>query len=182
MKSLYGLTKGTELEKTVAKFAQAEANGVMMYYALARLAKEQGMDDAEKIFIESANQEAVHAGFYSVLNGKYPQNFWAFAENIMNAEFSGKKSVSEFAEKVRALGFTDAANEMEIFAEQEYHHGEVIKKLFEKYKPEKSNNEGKKIYVCPVCGYEYVGDINSESNDWTCPLCGQPKSVFKEKN
>ena len=42
-------------------------------------------------------------------------------------------------------------------------------------------NENKKIYVCPVCGYEYEGDINSEPDDWTCPLCGQPKSVFKAK-
>ena len=40
--SIYGLTKGTELEQMVKAIMQAEANGTMMYYALARLAKEQG--------------------------------------------------------------------------------------------------------------------------------------------
>ena len=34
------------------------------------------------------------------------------------------------------------------------------------------------FYVCPVCGYEYVGDINDEDDSYVCPLCGQPKSAF----
>lgn len=77
--SIYGVTKGTELEKAVNGAAQAEANGTMLYYALARLAREQGFEEAAEKFIEIANQEAVHAGFYAVLNGQYPQNFWELA-------------------------------------------------------------------------------------------------------
>ena len=86
--SLYGLTKGTPLEKAVAALAQGEANGVMMYYALARMAKELGLDEEiSKTLIESANQEAVHAGFYATLNGKYTkENFWALLETVKNAE------------------------------------------------------------------------------------------------
>ena len=38
--SLHGLTKGTPLEPISEMMAKAEANGTMMYYALARLAKE----------------------------------------------------------------------------------------------------------------------------------------------
>ena len=38
-KSIHGLTKGTELEKTAAMLAQGEAKGAMMYYALANLAR-----------------------------------------------------------------------------------------------------------------------------------------------
>ena len=100
----------------------------------------------------------------------------------MKAEYAGKDQVMAMAQKVRAAGFTEAAEQMEIFAKQEGHHGEVLEEILKKYKPEKTDNAGQKIYVCPVCGYEYVGDINSEPDDWTCPLCGQPKSVFKEKN
>lgn len=181
MESLHGLTKGTELEKQVAALAQGEANGTMMYYALARLAKEQGLDDIAKTLIESANQEAVHAGFYATLNGKYPKDFWALLEVVKKAEYNGEKQIKEVADKVRAAGFTAAADEMEIFAKQEGHHGKVIDEIFEKYQPKKTDTAGKKVYVCPVCGYEYIGDINSEPDDWTCPLCGQPKSVFVEK-
>ena len=43
--SIYGQAKGTELESIMKSMMQAEANGTMMYYALARLAKEQGYDD-----------------------------------------------------------------------------------------------------------------------------------------
>ena len=40
--SMYGIAKGNEFESIAKNIAQAEANGVMMYYALARLAREQG--------------------------------------------------------------------------------------------------------------------------------------------
>ena len=43
-----------------------------------------------------------------------------------------------------------------------------------------SKNE---VYVCPVCGYEYKGDIPFEElpEGWVCPICLQPKSEFKKK-
>lgn len=179
--SIYGLTKGTELESMIKNVMTAEANGTMMYYALARLAKEQGLDEVAKIFIESGNQEAVHAGFYATLNGKYPQDFWKFAETVMKSEYAARDQIKAMAQKIRAAGFAEAADEMEIFAEQEYHHGEVLEELLKTHKPEKIDTAGKKVYVCSVCGFEYEGEISDEPDDWTCPLCGQPKSAFKEK-
>lgn len=46
----------------------------------------------------------------------------------------------------------------------------------------KDENKSEK-YVCSVCGYEYEGDIPFEElpDDYTCPICGQPKSVFVKK-
>ncbi len=175
--SIYGLTKGTELEPLMAAMAQGEANGTMMYYALARLAAEQGLDDAAKVFIESANQEAVHAGFYATLNGKVPKDFWAFVAGVAKAEYKGETSVKALADKVRAAGFDKAADEMEIFAKQEGHHGVVIDELLKKYAPQLLNTTAQKTFVCSICGYEHVGDAPPE----VCPVCGQPSSVFKEK-
>ena len=37
------------------------------------------------------------------------------------------------------------------------------------------------LYVCGCCGYEYVGDLNGEPDDYVCPICGQPKKVFRPK-
>lgn len=180
--SIYALTKGTELEQMVKSITAAEANGTMMYYALARLAKEQGLDEVAEKFIEAANQEANHAGFYAILNGKYPQDFWKLVETVKNAEYAGEAQVAAMAQKVRAAGFAEAADEMEIFAKQEWHHGEVLEEILKKYAPKKVESAApKKIYVCPVCGYEYEGEISDEPDDWTCPLCGQPKKVFKAK-
>ena len=179
--SIYGLTKGTQFEQLSNMMAMGEATGTMMYYAMARLAKEQGLDDAAAAFLESANQEAVHAGFYATLNGKYPQDFWELVRGCMAAEYSGENTIKGFADKFRAAGMNEAADEMEIFAKQEGHHSEVLKKLLEKYKPELLNVEGKTIYVCGCCGYEYIGDLNNEPEDYICPLCGQPKKAFRLK-
>lgn len=182
MESLHGLTKGTELESAIKAVAAAEANGVMMYYALARLAKEQGLDDAAATFIEAANQEAVHAGFYATLNGRYPKDFWGLVATVQKAEIAGEAQVRALADKVRAAGFTAAADEMEIFAKQEGHHGVILDEILKKYSAQKTiTTTAQEVYVCPVCGYEYVGDISKEPDDWTCPLCGQPKSAFKSK-
>ena len=174
--SIHGLAKGTELESAAAALAQGEANGVMMYYALVRLAKEQGLNDVAQTFIESANQEAVHAGFYATLVGKVPKDFWQFVAGVAKAEYSGKAKIKALADAVRAAGLTAAADEMEIFAEQEWHHGVVIDELVAKYAP-KNSEPAQKTFVCSVCGYEHVGDAPPE----VCPVCGQPASVFVEK-
>ncbi|MCR4667324.1 MAG: hypothetical protein K5657_08555 [Desulfovibrio sp.] len=179
--SLHGKAKGTKLEKITEMMAQGEANGTMMYYALARLAKEQGLDDVAKEFVVLANQEAVHAGFFATLNGKVPNNFWNFVRGVMAAEYSGETTVKNYADKFRAEGLADAADELEIFAKQEGHHGVALKKMLEKHSPESLDTTGKKIYVCGCCGFEYVGDIENEGEDFVCPVCGMAKKVFKLK-
>ena len=105
MMSLNGITKGTEFESMMKSLMQAEANGVMMYYALAQLAREQGLEDVAEGFIAAANEEAVHAGFYAVLNGKYPSDFWGLVRTVQKAEANGEAQVKTIADKVRAAGF-----------------------------------------------------------------------------
>lgn len=99
MMSLNGITKGTEFESMMKSLMQAEANGVMMYYALAQLAREQGLDDVAEGFVAAANEEAVHAGFYAVLNGKYPSDFWGLVRTVQKAEANGEAQVKAIADK-----------------------------------------------------------------------------------
>ena len=179
--SMHGITKNTKLEAMIGNMAQGEANGTMMYYALAALAKEQGLKDVAEIFIDLGNQEAVHAGFYATLNGKYPNNFWDFVRTLAKAETNGEGMVKGYADQVRAEGLKDAADQMEIYAKQEGHHGAVLAELLKKYNPVETDLTGKTAYICQVCGYIHVGDINDEPDTYTCPLCGQPKSAFKLK-
>lgn len=65
-----------------------------------------------------------------------------------------------------------------------YYH-KVIKGKSPKNAPTYIADEVKEVkengkYVCSVCGYEYSGDVPFEElpDDYTCPICGQPKSVF----
>ena len=63
-----------------------------------------------------------------------------------------------------------------------YYH-DVIKgrapKTAPTYIEEEIKSEGEK-YKCSICGYVYDGDISKENDDFVCPICKQPKSVFKK--
>jgi rubrerythrin len=111
-----------------------------------------------------------------------PKDFWPLVRGFMSAEYAGEKKVKAMADKFREAGLAEAADEMEIFAKQEGHHGVKLAKILEKHCPGLLEASGKKIYVCAVCGYEYIGDLDAEPDDFACPLCGQPKKVFKLKD
>ncbi|MBQ6229484.1 MAG: rubrerythrin [Prevotella sp.] len=132
---IYGITKGTDFEKLCDGAAKAEAAGVMMYYALARMAKEQGYpEEVSEKFVEMANQEAVHAGFYATLNGKFDADIWQLAEAFAAREEKGEEQVGQFAQAFRAAGMNEAADEMERFASEEGHHGATLRAMVKKYR------------------------------------------------
>ena len=55
------------------------------------------------------------------------------------------------------------------------------------YLPDEDDNEAEEKaeekWVCSVCGYVYDGDVPFEElpEDWKCPICKQPKTVFEKK-
>lgn len=65
-----------------------------------------------------------------------------------------------------------------------YYHN-VVKGKSPKNAPtyqKEEENEKKEVWKCGICGYEYDGDVPFESlpDDYKCPICKQPKSVFKK--
>ena len=160
--SLHGIVKGRPFEAFVEKMMQGEATGVMMYYALARLAKEQGLDEVSKEFMAIGNEEAFHSGFYAVLKGAYPQDFWNLVRSLQKVEAACEEKIKAISDEFRAAGLSEAADEMAVFARQEGGHGFRLEALINRFAPEETSVEGRKVYRCPVCGYEYVGDLESE--------------------
>ena len=181
--SFFGKTKGTELEKTIGQLAAGEAMGGMMYYALSRAAKEMGLDGVAEEFLALGNQETNHAGFYAMLNGRYPADadaFWKLVRGLSKAEYKGEAALNGLADQLEAMGIAEAAEQVREFARQEKHHGEATAAILEKYAPgEDAAPEPKKVYVCPVCGFEYEGELDREPDDWKCPICAVPKKSFK---
>ena len=180
--SIYGQTKGTDLEKQIGQIATMEAMGGMMYYALARIAQDFGLEEVAKELMGLGNQEVNHAGFYATLNGKFPkdeQAFWRLIKGLSCAEYKGEQTLNKLAEGFRAKGLTEAADHIEYFALQEKHHGIKTQAIYEKYAPKEESAEPKKIYVCSVCGFVYEGDLDTEPADYKCPVCGCPKGMFK---
>ena len=157
-----------------------------MYYALAKIAKEQlGLDEVAQEFIKLGNQETNHSAFYAMLNGRYPNDektFWDMVRGLSKAEFKGEGNVNQLADKLASIGISEeAVSQVREFALQEKHHGEATKAILDKYAPIVDENySNKPVYVCSVCGFEYVGDLNKESDDYICPICGCKKGVFKK--
>lgn len=184
--SIFGQTKGTEIEKQIAQLATGEAIGGAMYYALAKVAKEHfGLNDVAKEFIELGNQETNHGAFYASLNGRYPydeKTFWQMVRGLSKAEYKGEQHINDLADKLESMGLHEASAQVKEFALQEKHHGEVTKAIIDKYSPKDEGvNEPKNVYICSVCGFEYEGELDNESDDYNCPLCGMPKTAFKIK-
>ncbi len=181
--SIYGQTKGTELEKQIAQLATGEAMGGMMYYSMARIAQDFGLEEVAKEFIGLGNQEVNHAGFYATLNGKYPKNekeFWQLVKGLSKAEYKGETNINKLAEALRNKGLSEAADSVEYFALQEKHHGIKTEDIYNKYAPKTDDNPNRPIYTCSVCGFEYEGELDSEPDDYKCPICGCGKGVFKK--
>lgn len=68
----------------------------------------------------------------------------------------------------------------------EYYHkvikGKAPKKAPTYQEEEVVETSDTPTWVCSVCGYVYEGsDFASESEDYTCPLCHVPKTLFEEK-
>ena len=180
--SIYGQTKGTEFEKQIAQLATGEAMGGMMYYAMARIAQDFGLEEVAKEFIGLGNQEVNHAGFYATLNGKYPNNekdFWKLVKGLSKAEYKGEGNINKLAVALRTKGLSEAADSVEYFALQEKHHGIKTEDIYNKYAPKEDVTKPGKVYVCSVCGFEYEGELDNEPNDYKCPICGCAKGVFK---
>ena len=55
--------------------------------------------------------------------------------------------------------------------------------LYATYQLRKQSFKEKKHWRCTICGYIYDGETPFEDlpDDWLCPLCNQPKSVFVEE-
>lgn len=209
--SIYGATANTELEDTIRKSEEGEALGAVIYQALALLAREQGFAEEAQIFSEIANMESHHSGFYAAMNAKYPQDFWGLLKNMQQAEANADSRMPQTIEKVRALGTKEAvaaAEGMELICAQERYHSEMLKQLIARHErrtaeqnssnletegiglkektmentaDRKEKDSEVKVYVCKVCGYEHVGCLDEEPDDYVCPLCHKGKEYFVEK-
>lgn len=62
-----------------------------------------------------------------------------------------------------------------------YYHN-VVKGKAPKNAPTYQEEKTKDKWVCTVCGYVYDGpDFEAEPDDYVCPICNAPKSLFEKQ-
>ncbi|MCB2297460.1 ferritin family protein [Clostridium tagluense] len=131
--SIFGVTKGTELEKEIDGYYKGEEQGAGMYAALACLAKERGLHEVSDVLMEVAKDEIRHSGIYAVLNGHANEDIFELLRKIAPIESAGVEKLNEFAKRVRDLGLEEAAKQIEAAASDEGRHGELLKDLVLKF-------------------------------------------------
>lgn len=131
--SIFGVTKGTELEELIDKNGKAEEQGAGMYAALAIIAKERGLDEISEVLLKIALDEARHAGLYAVLNGHSNQDIINTLSRMSPLESAAEVRLYKLAENVSELVSKEAGDKIKALAADEGRHGEILKDLVEKF-------------------------------------------------
>jgi rubrerythrin len=161
-------------QKNLSDAFAGESQAHMKYLAFADKAEKEGHKDVARLFRAIAYAEQVHATNHlkelGLLNDT-KENLLAAreGENFEIEEmYPAYKAVAELQEEKGALRSINYALEAEKIHRELYDN---VKKELENGKEVKLD----KIYICPVCGYTVVGEVPEK-----CPVCGAPKSSFKE--
>jgi rubrerythrin len=164
------MSEGRTLENLKAAFA-GESQANRKYLAFAKKADEENYKQVAKLFRAAADAETVHAHAHlRVMDGVKSTR-----ENL-NEAINGE--THEFTMMYPQM-IEDAKNDNDQKAFKSFDFANKVEKIHAELYRKAMDNLGKnpdvKYYVCQVCG----NTIENEAPD-SCPICGAPRSMFKE--
>lgn len=181
--------KGTKTEQNLLKAFAGESQAKNRYEFAAKTAKEEGYEQIAAIFMETAQQEQVHAKrFFKFLQGgaveisaTYPAGInTTTSENLEHAADGEHEEWSElypeFARIAEEEGFKEVATAFKAVAVSEKVHEERYRKLLENLMGNKVfEREDKVFWYCRKCGYVHFGNKPLKN----CPACLHPFNYFE---
>ncbi|MFW5706582.1 MAG: rubrerythrin [Bacteroidota bacterium] len=182
--------KGTKTEQNLLKAFAGESQATRRYQMYAKIAKEEGYEQIAGYFLETAEQEKMHAkSFYEHLEGgmveitaSYPAGrLGTTAENLKGAAAGENEEwqvlYPEFARIAEEEGFRRIATTFKLVAEAEKNHEERYLKLLKRVEEGTVfQREEKTKWYCRKCGYIYEGEKALKN----CPACRHPQAYFEE--
>lgn len=181
--------KGTETEKNLLAAFAGECQANVRYAFFAKQAKKDGYEQIAHIFLETAEQERVHARrFHKLMDGLEAEvtlslrsaGIGTTLENLKrSAGDEQRESGRDYpaaAATAREEGFPEAALVFENIAQAEERHRARFQALAE-------NIEADRVFVrdspvlwrCRHCGWAREGKAAPER----CPACAHPKAHFE---
>ena len=162
---------GDKTSKNLVDAFAGESQANRKYLAFAKKANQDGYFQEAKLFKAAANAETVHA-----------HNHLRAMGGVRSTEENLKEAVTgetfEF-EKMYPGMIEDAKNENEDEAKISFIYANKVEKvhagLYKKYLDNIGNNPNTAIFVCQVCGNTVEGAAPDK-----CPICGNPREMFKE--
>lgn len=184
--------KGSKTAANLMKAFAGESQARMRYTFAAKIAKEEGYPQIADIFLETAENEKVHAKlFYTHLvnemnfsmnhvDADYPV---AMGDTMKNLEWAAmgeneewSKLYPEFAKIAEEEGFKEIARTFKAVALVEEKHEKRYKKLLENLKNKKVFQKDTKVaWKCRDCGHI----VEATSAPEQCPVCGAKQKDYE---
>lgn len=183
--------KGTQTEKNLLKAFAGESQARNRYQLFAKQAEKEGYRQIADLFMETADNERVHAArFFSFLEGgdleitaTYPAGkVGTTLENLKAAAMGENEEWTElypeFARIAKEEGFLKVAVAFDMIAKAEIEHENRYNKLAENIEKDMVfKREEDMRWKCNKCGYVHEGKNAPE----TCPCCLHGKEHFELK-
>ncbi len=183
---------GTQTEKNLLKAFAGESQARNRYTMFAKKAKKEGYEQIAALFLETADNERVHAQkFFSFLESgeaveivaAYPAGcIQSTYDNLIHAAEGENEEHTilypEFARVAKEEGFPEVAAAFTLIAKIEVEHELRYRKLAENVKTEHVfKKDGGSRWKCRKCGLVHEG-LEAPA---TCPACQHPQGYFELK-
>ncbi|MEA3422720.1 MAG: rubrerythrin family protein [Bacillota bacterium] len=183
--------KGTVTEQNLLKSFAGESQARGRYTMFAKQAKKDGYVQIERLFLETADNERVHADrFFSFLEGgdveitaSYPAGKVGTTLENLKAAAAGENEeytelYPEFARIAKEEGFSEIAGAYLMIAKAEVEHEKRFLKLAENIENEVVFKKSETVrWKCSKCGYVHEG----AEAPAVCPACLHPKGYYEIK-
>lgn len=187
--------KGTRTAENLLKAFAGESQARNRYTYAAKTAKKNGYEQIANLFLETAENERMHAKVFLqhlIKNGMEGENIeiragypaaWSPDDTLKNLEYAANGEHEEwtmlypmFAEIAEDEGFKEIAASFRMIAKVEEKHEIRYRKLWTNLKEGKVFlKDGKVMWKCLECGYIHEGPEAPK----VCPACAHPQSYYE---
>lgn len=179
--------KGTKTEQNLVASFAGESQARNRYTFAAKVAEKEGYPQIAAIFLETADNERVHASrmFKFLEQGAveitatYPTGMGTTADNLRAAAEGEHEEQTElyprFAAVAEEEGFRDVAAMYRMISNAEAHHEARFRGLLARLENQTLFTRDTKVqWKCEKCGYIHEGADAPN----LCPACQHPKKYF----
>jgi rubrerythrin len=164
-----GIGEKTEHDLNEAFAGESQAN--RKYLAFAKKADKEGYAQAAKLFRAAAESETIHAHRHLAFIGGVGDTQENLAAALAGETYEFEKMYPQFMADAAASGDDDVAQFIKFVAQVEHEHADLYREMADSL----GNTDEVAYYICNYCGHVHL----SEAPDH-CPVCGAPKTAFKE--
>lgn len=131
--TMHNYAAGSKYAGKIKQMHSAETGGSQLYFVLAFLAKEKGLDDLADAMLKNAMEDSLHGGMYGAMLGKGREDdasFWKQVVNLYRLEAGAQEPLQAMADEVRAGGEEELARAIESTIGEELEHARHLEAVF----------------------------------------------------